>query len=43
VDLVLDALRVGEAVPQPDPGELVEAGCDPDDPGSDEPMSQDEE
>jgi hypothetical protein len=42
LDLVLDVLHVGEAVPQPPSGDLVDPGFDPDDPGPEEPMSQDE-
>jgi hypothetical protein len=43
VDLVLDVLQGGAAVPQPSPGELVDPGFDPEDPGPEEPMPQDEE
>jgi hypothetical protein len=43
VDLVLDVLQGGAAVPQPSPGELVDPGFDPEDPGPEESVTQDEE
>jgi hypothetical protein len=43
VDRVLDTLRGDEAVPQPPSDDLVDPGFGPEDPGTDAPLSQDED